>query len=223
MSIDMSQFLATFYEESFEGLEIMESELLHLDVGAADSETINTIFRAAHSIKGGSGTFGLNDVAKFTHVMETLLDEMREGKREVTQEAVDILLASVDVLREMLSLLRDEQPLNHDVIAVAQQQLDELLHGGSVEGAGEAMAETDAPAEAAVSHAGWEISFKPHVEMFKTGNDPVRMMRELNGMGEINVVTDFAKLPLLEDMHPEDSYLSWNRYSRGVCLGGGRM
>ena len=79
MSIDMSQFLDTFYEESFEGLEIMETELLALDAGNADSETINTIFRAAHSIKGGSGTFGLNAVADFTHVMETLLDEMRDG------------------------------------------------------------------------------------------------------------------------------------------------
>ena len=83
MSIDMTQFLVTFYEESFEGLEIMESELLNLDIGAADAETINTIFRAAHSIKGGSGTFGLNAVASYTHVMETLLDEMRNGKREV--------------------------------------------------------------------------------------------------------------------------------------------
>ena len=88
-------------------------------MGAADAETINTIFRAAHSIKGGSGTFGLNSVASFTHVMETLLDEMRDGKREVTQEGVDILLSSVDVLREMLQSLRDDQPLNHDAIAVS--------------------------------------------------------------------------------------------------------
>jgi len=212
MSIDMSQFLVTFYEESFEGLEIMESELLNLDVGAADSETINTIFRAAHSIKGGSGTFGLNDVASFTHVMETLLDDMREGKREVTQEAVDILLASVDVLHEMLSLLRDEQPLNHDVIAAAQQKLDELLHSGSGD-SGEAKPPlteaTGVPAEAEQVYGGWEIGFKPDVEMFKTGNDPVRMMRELDGMGDIKVVADFDRLPLLEDIHTEDSYLSW--------------
>ena len=115
MTFDMSQFLATFYEESFEGLDIMESELLALDVGEADLETINTIFRAAHSIKGGSGTFGLNDVANFTHVMETLLDEMREGKRDVTQNAVNISLESVDVLREMLTSLQAEEELENSV------------------------------------------------------------------------------------------------------------
>ena len=83
MSIDMSQFHEVFFEESKEGLDIMESELLNLDVGAADEETINTIFRAAHSIKGGSGTFGLTAVAEYTHVMETRLDEMRDGRRQL--------------------------------------------------------------------------------------------------------------------------------------------
>ncbi|WP_078484907.1 chemotaxis protein CheA [Solemya pervernicosa gill symbiont] len=76
---DLSQFLQTFYEESFEGLEIMETGLLNLDIGAADAEEINTIFRAAHSIKGGSATFGLGDVAEFTHLMETL-DELTHNQ-----------------------------------------------------------------------------------------------------------------------------------------------
>ena len=131
MSIDMSQFLDTFYEESFEGLEIMETELLALDVGHADNETINTIFRAAHSIKGGSGTFGLNAVADFTHVMETLLDEMRDGKRQVTEEAVNLLLTTVDVLREMLTALRENTDLDNERIKVTHDQLEELLGSDS--------------------------------------------------------------------------------------------
>ncbi len=81
MSIDMAQFHQVFFEESFEGLDIMESGLLNLDMGDVDSEAINTIFRAAHSIKGGSGTFGFSAVSDYTHVMETLLDEMRDGRR----------------------------------------------------------------------------------------------------------------------------------------------
>jgi len=88
MAIDVSQFLQTFYEESFEGLDIMESGLLNLDGGSENSESINDIFRAAHSIKGGSGTFGLNAVASFTHVLESLLDEMRDGRRQITKEGV---------------------------------------------------------------------------------------------------------------------------------------
>ena len=76
MSIDLSQFFEVFFEESFEGLDTMEAELLNLEPGEEDLETINTIFRAAHSIKGGSGTFGFNSVAEFTHVLETLLDQI---------------------------------------------------------------------------------------------------------------------------------------------------
>lgn len=213
MSIDMTQFLVTFYEESFEGLEIMESELLNLDIGAADAETINTIFRAAHSIKGGSGTFGLNGVASFTHVMETLLDEMRDGKREVTQQAVEILLSSVDVLRDMLKSLRDDLPLDHDAVAVAQQELDGLLNsdasGESVTSETTVVDEESEPEPESASPTGWRICFTPHRDMLKTGNDPVRMIRELESMGEIQVKVDSSNLPSLDDIEPEESYLSW--------------
>lgn len=83
MSIDLSQFHQVFFEESFEGLQVMESCLLELDCSQVDSETINSIFRAAHSIKGSSSTFGFSEVSEFTHVLETLLDQVREGKRQL--------------------------------------------------------------------------------------------------------------------------------------------
>jgi len=118
MSIDMSQFHQVFFEECFEGLEAMESGLLNLDTGDIDSEVINTIFRGAHSIKGGSGTFGFNDVADFTHIMETLLDEMRDGRRKVTQPAIDVLLGSVDCLRTMLTSIQAEESI--DTLAVGK-------------------------------------------------------------------------------------------------------
>ena len=74
MAHDLSEFLKTFYEESFEGLDVMESGLLNLAAGASDTELSHQIFRSAHSIKGGAATFGLTDVAAFTHLLETLLD-----------------------------------------------------------------------------------------------------------------------------------------------------
>ena len=212
MTFDMSQFLVTFYEESFEGLDVMETELLALDVGEADLETINTIFRAAHSIKGGSGTFGLNDVATFTHVMETLLDEMRDGKRDVTQEAVNILLESVDVLREMLSTLQAEEELDVERIAIVKQKLDNLLAGESTAEA----SPTEQPAvvesettDSTPAGAGWTINFKPHVDMLQTGNDPVRMFRELSALGEFSAEPDILLLPEFLLMEPENSALSW--------------
>ena len=121
----MSMFLQTFYDESFEGLEVMETGLLDLDVGAADEELINSIFRAAHSIKGGSATFGLAGVAEFTHLMETLLDQLRDGSRDVTQGLVDTLLKAVDVLRDMLTCNQSGEPedgVHIDGIKIALQQ-----------------------------------------------------------------------------------------------------
>jgi len=227
MSFDMSQFLETFYEESFEGLDIMETELLALDVGEADLETINTIFRAAHSIKGGSGTFGLDDVASFTHVMETLLDEMRDGKRDVTQNAVNILLESVDVLREMLSTLQAEEELDVDRIASVKLKLDNLLAHVSDDDAPAAVAPptqepapiqetvTESPSESSV---GWIIDFKPHIDMLQTGNDPVRMFRELDALGELNVTPDTSFLPEFLMMEPENSGLGWMLTLKGNIL-----
>ena len=83
MSIDLSQFHQIFFEESFEGLDVMESQLLDLQPQEVDAESVNTIFRAAHSIKGGAGTFGFMQVSEFTHVVETLLDEIRSGTRSM--------------------------------------------------------------------------------------------------------------------------------------------
>ena len=222
MSIDISQFLDTFYEESFEGLDIMESELLTLDVGEADNEVINTIFRAAHSIKGGSGTFGLNAVAEYTHVMETLLDEMRAGQREVTQLAVDILLRSVDVLRSMLLSLKDGEDLDHDTIAITHAELTKLLNGDAVadqSSAGQVNSSSNSSSAAISSDnnaatefqqvSGWTITFKPNADMLQTGNDPVRIIRELEALGDVTVEVNTNEMPEFELLDPEQSYLSW--------------
>lgn len=214
MTFDMSQFLVTFYEESFEGLDIMETELLALDVGEADLETINTIFRAAHSIKGGSGTFGLNDVANFTHVMETLLDEMRDGKRDVTQKSVNILLESVDVLREMLSTLQAEEELDVERVASVKQKLDNLLEDESDADTPQEELSNKVTTEESVTISstettGWIIDFKPNVDMLQTGNDPVRMLRELNLLGEMTATADISQVPDFLMMEPENSCLSW--------------
>ena len=80
MNMDMQRFHATFFEESREGLEAMEAGLLSLEQGSRDGDLINSIFRAAHSIKGGPATFGFDAIAGMTHVLETLLDELRAGQ-----------------------------------------------------------------------------------------------------------------------------------------------
>jgi len=213
MAIDMAQFHQVFFEESFEGLDIMENGLLNMDPGAVDDEEINAIFRAAHSIKGGSGTFGFTAISSFTHVMETLLDEMRDGRRPVTEEAVDALLRSVDVLREMLTATRDDGDMDQQRVESQQQELDQILSKSSESAVIAAhAAEAD---EAEKVKEGWHIVFRPLPQIFRTGNDPLRILRELAELGELRVEADISMLPPLASYEPEDSYMSWNLYLRG--------
>lgn len=106
MSVDMKQFHSVFFEESQEHLDEMEQLLLHVDVKNPDAEELNSIFRAAHSIKGGSGIFGFDALGGVTHVMESLLDKIRQGKMAITSELVDLFLNSVDVLKGILNSYR---------------------------------------------------------------------------------------------------------------------
>jgi two-component system, chemotaxis family, sensor kinase CheA len=205
MSIDMEQFKATFVEESLEGLDIMESVLLEMQPGEAASEEIDNIFRAAHSIKGGSATFGLENIAHFTHVVETLLDEIRNGERDVTQESISLFLSSVDCIREMLSADQHDEPVDQQHIDEVKSGLDAML-GSS---------QNDVPSSAqeseveAVVTAGWEIDFKPFPGMLQTGNDVVRMFRELAELGEFSVTVDASALPPMSELDPEESHLAW--------------
>ena len=213
MSIDMAQFHQVFFEESFEGLDAMESGLLNLDMGDVDTEEINTIFRAAHSIKGGSGTFGFTSVSDFTHVMETLLDEMRDGRRKITQIALDVLLGSVDCLREMLTAIQDEDEVNDSRVAEHKQALDTELNGDAAVPVAEVAASEQENVDNAsenTGNLGWKIAFSPHSHLLKTGNDPVRMFRELQELGELEITVDLLGTPDLHDLDPEDCHLSWD-------------
>ncbi len=102
MSIDMSQFFQVFFEEASEHLANMENLLLNLDVDNPSLEDLNAIFRAAHSIKGGSGTFGFTDMTEVTHVLEGLLDRLRKEELGLRPEMVDTFLAAGDILRAQL-------------------------------------------------------------------------------------------------------------------------
>lgn len=213
MSIDMEQFKVTFMEESLEGLEIMESVLLDMRPGEADAEAIDNIFRAAHSIKGGSATFGLEAIASFTHVVETLLDEIRNGERAVTQEAIVLFLSSVDCIRELLRADQSDEPVDQDHIDQIKAGLDKMLGSKQLEKA--VLLDDEALSTSTAKLTGWQIYFKPFTEMLRTGNDVVRMFRELDELGEMSVVVNTKDLPPLVDMVPEESYLQWDVTLKG--------
>ena len=214
MSIDLERFHKSFFEESFEGLDVMEQALLALNISAADVETINTIFRAAHSIKGGAATFGFASVADYTHGVETLLDQMRSGKRQVTKADVDLLLRVVDVLRGLLGAARDGTAFDAAAVTSTQAEIALAL-------AGEAPVVVAAIKPAIVAApTGWLIRFEPKADLFRSGNDPLRIIRGLDALGPMEVEVDTAGLPSFGDADAESCYLAWTLRLHGDATRG---
>jgi two-component system chemotaxis sensor kinase CheA len=217
MSLDLSQFIGTFIEESNEGLSLMESGLLSLKDGAADPDTVNAIFRAAHSIKGGAGTFGFMAVSQFTHSVETLLDAMRRGERAVTPGVVDALLASVDMIHALLDAAQSGAAVDEaarDTLGARLKTLITAPASSATAPASSATAQADTacatPASAAASVVtGWRILFRPQPHLLQSGNEPVRILRALAELGTLTVHAECAQLPALAELDPECAYLGW--------------
>ncbi|MDQ3563748.1 MAG: chemotaxis protein CheA [Pseudomonadota bacterium] len=215
MPVDLSQFHQTFFEESFEGLGVMESGLLALIPGNADPESINTLFRVAHSIKGGSSMFGFTAITEFTHVMETLLDKVRSEECPVTQGSVDLLLRSVDFLRNMLAAVRDNTDHDAERGGRLREQLEEMIENGNRVTASPIPRKTEA-ADAGDVARGWRVMFRPHRHLLTTGNDPLPMLRELSLLGDLDVSIDVSKLPRFQDLDPEACFLGWDLMLHGA-------
>lgn len=222
MSIDLSEFHDIFFEECFEGLEVMESGLLTLDNGT-DIDEINSIFRAAHSIKGGSASFGFPDISTFTHVMETLLDEMRDGRREVSRPIVDLLLESVDILNAMVTAARNGEDSDQERTAIVHKKLDAMLASSCDPGIDSksklpeetAIEESGPETKTEATNPGWKINFRPFPEMMKSGNDPARIFRELQSLAELDIEIDISELPDFEVMVTDSCYLNWTLHLYG--------
>ena len=213
MSIDLSQFHQVFYEESYEGLDAMEQGLLDMDLVEPDAEVINTIFRAAHSMKGGAGTFGFTDVAEFTHVLETLLDQVRDGQRAMSQDIQNLLLASVDCIRGLLQGLQAGEASDLTEASELKKQFEAILNDDAPAASGggpETPKETDDNSD---NGDGWHIRFIPEITLLQSGNEPVRMFRQLADLcdNQMRVTCDASRIPAFTSMDPEMCYLIWDK------------
>lgn len=219
MAIDLAQFHDAFFEESFEALDSMEAALLKLTPGAPEPELVNTVFRVAHSIKGGSATFGFTEIASFTHTLETLLDELRGNRMQVSRNIMDLLLRSVDVMRDMLRAVQNKTPMDAQRVADLQFDLEMAIiqkDQAQQDAAPAAVAQPSVPpTTASQATAGgsslpqWNIVFRPYQPLFVHGNDPQRMFKELADLGELTVQMDAAHLPEFDELDPESCFLSW--------------
>jgi two-component system chemotaxis sensor kinase CheA len=204
--MDMSEIHDIFYEESYEGLDVMESGLLGLGIGQPDLEIVNNIFRAAHSIKGGAATFGFLPISKFTHGVETLLDQVRAQERSVSEDVIEVLLESVDCIRRMLDMFKAGNVPDEASSIELKQRIDTILalpSGGAIKAASNG--EVSEPAELKQ----WTIQFSPSVDILKTGNEPLRIFNELRALGELKIVSDISKLPDIRTMEADSCYTQW--------------
>ena len=218
MALDMDQLRKMFYEECCENLEVLEEILLDLQPETVDIETINTIFRAAHSIKGGAATFNLFDISEFTHSVEAYLDKVRNDEAQLTKQTVDVLLRSCDCIKAMLEGHEDKTDVDLDFQESVSKELSCLL--GSEKEA--TVNETDTLDDEVITAvnsdtndndeegSNWNIGFIPHSDLFFSGNDPLRIIRELKDLDSEMVITNTqADLPDLAELEAELCYLSW--------------
>lgn len=225
MSNDLNEFHDAFFEESFEAIDEMEAGLLELDIAEPDAEVINTIFRGAHSMKGGAGMFGFSDLTGFTHTVETVLDEVRNGTRHMSEDLRELFLAAVDCCRAMVDALKSGSELESGQWLSTKQALDQLLVGDppatsetnskAQPGQTDISATTEPESLHPQSTEGWRISFKPLPSLLKTGNEPLRIIREIELLGDLSVELDTTQLPPPEALDPEVCYLSWQMVLRG--------
>ena len=215
MSTDLSQFQESFFEELSEHLSTIEDGLLNLEQHPGDLDLLNRIFRAAHSIKGNSGMFGFTAVGQFTHKMETLLDQLRNGKLSVTPEIADILLRSTDTLKILIEAARGGPAPDTDTLQQLERELAAAAEGSSAPSGSHPSATPSAPATKDTGRLAsglhrFRIHWEAPSRLFQRGLDPVRMIGELEDLGTIVSRTlDTSRLPAFEFMDPEICYLSW--------------
>lgn len=206
---ELQQFRETYITECFELLGDMEERLLRLDPEAASNDELNAIFRCAHSIKGGAGAFGFSGIANFTHVLETLLDMMRENKIAATSEVVNVLLKSQDVVTQMVRAASESRTMPDDFGSDIVEQLQTFIGGDAHGNHAPTPVATAATPVSGKTKTRYMISLKPKPEMLTHGNEPLLIMRELASLGEINLETDTSEVPTLDVLDPERCYLSW--------------
>lgn len=204
--IDVSQFHAIFLEESTEHLVDLESGLLELEQhGKTD---MNAIFRAAHSIKGGAATFGFDNIADFTHVVESVLEKARDGEIEVSESLTTLLLSCLDIVSEMLNAEKEKREAKIENKDELLENLNSYLSGNTQLNTKDIKTESDVSEK--LQDRVLNIVLKPKIHFSQTGSDMINIIKELASLGEIEVSCYIDDVPSLEDLCPENMYLWWD-------------
>lgn len=226
-----------FFVECEESLVAAEAGLAACKAGTQDADTINAIFRAVHSIKGGAGAFGFAALQAFTHVFETLLSDVREGAVPITPPLVDLMLRALDVLSDHVTAAQEDGTAPED--AALLKELEAAMAGaasvaappppapppppptetraddGLDDGAGDdfdldaLLDDLAAPASPAPAEAEWLVMLRPAAASMRNGGEPLLLLREMAVLGAVCRDCDTGAVPSLDDLDPHQGYLGW--------------
>lgn len=213
---------AQFLQECTENLSELEAGLLALQDDARDPERLNTIFRAVHSIKGGAGMFGLDGLTRFAHVFETALDAFRAGRVVLSAEALKVLLRAADALADLVAAAQANAPLGEHQFAGVMAELAALEPVEAVADPDDLgfcfvpqTVDLDSMFDPLPVTQGWRIRFTPSAALYRSANEPLALLRELQRLGDCRIELDATRLPLLDQLDPEDACLGWTVYLDG--------
>jgi two-component system chemotaxis sensor kinase CheA len=205
-TIDLKQ---SFREESREILVDLESALLDLNEHRDDAELVARVFRAMHTLKGSGAMVGLDELAAFTHHLETAFDEVRAGRLQIDSGMIDLTLAAFDQIKAMLE---EDSGNAADPVACAEilakvQQMTGMPESRETAPKTAPIPDSSTDAESPVRD--WKISFAPGPELLLNGTNPLLLLRELKQMGDLRITASMAAVPPLGELEPERCYVSW--------------
>jgi len=203
MDDPMAAIRQTFFQECEEQLAELESGLIAMEDGTASSETVNAVFRAVHSIKGGAGIFALDALVRFAHVFETALDKVRSGEMAATHPVVAVFLRAADVLADLVRAARDDSKVDDARTAAMVAEFASIDGGAAPEPAPVPVATPEAEGPV------WTIIFTPAPALYAKANETAIILRELKRLGEMQVELDAGNLPELSELDPDGAYLTW--------------
>lgn len=214
----LSAIRETFFQECEDQLAELETGLASLEEGAADGEVVNAVFRAVHSIKGGAGAFRLDALVQFAHAFETVLDLLRSRSLDLSPPLLKTLFHAADLLADLVSAAREGTIVSPSRIEPVEAELRRMAQSNGPSAPDDAddgfepipfsldeMA--GSPGDPSVRRV--VVDFAPNSEMYRKGNEAVRLLRELSRLGKAKIDCDTSALPLLDDLDPNGAYLSW--------------
>ncbi|PPT85842.1 chemotaxis protein CheA [Xanthomonas arboricola pv. zantedeschiae] len=208
--MDMNQLMQTFLAESRDLLEDMERHLLEAERGESSPDAVNAIFRAAHTIKGSGGLFDLPQLVGFTHVVESVLDLVRDDALTLSSELIALLLVCCDHIHALVETAADPAHADADALAAEAEpllaQLQTYLQASACGVTASALQHSTPEKQSGY----WRITLKLFADALRYGNSPLKLIRNLRGLGSVeSISTDVSQLPSFEALDPEANYLGF--------------